>query len=186
MHGFEAHLPGPVVPVGELDCPEPSRLRLLDDAGLAQVIGGDGRTLVPLINDSTSEITPAYSYEEAAALLAEAAEEGVDVASETLRRDVLNRSVERAPKGRKGRKDQSGRAPANKAAKSKETATQARRHAAVERSANNPLPPRFPTLGHPPLGSPQPSSMAWSVSRTSTAGRTCATCAWVTQPTMAR
>ncbi len=125
-----------------------------DDFRCVYVMDRDGRTLVPLVNDSTSEITPAYSYDEAAALLQEAADEGVDVAVETLRRDVLNRSVERAPKGRSGRKEQGGRAPAKKAAKSKETTTQARRHAAVERSANNPLPPRLPALGHPPLGSP--------------------------------
>jgi putative transposase len=128
-----------------------------DDFRRVYVMDLDGRTLVPLINDSTSEITPAYSYDEAAALLQEAADEGVNVASETLRRDVLNRSVERAPKGGKGRqarKDQgAGRAPADKATKSKETTTQARRHAAVGRSASNPLPPRLPTLGHPPLGS---------------------------------
>lgn len=125
-----------------------------DDFRRVYVMDRDGRTLVPLINDSTSEITPAYSYDEAEALLQEAAEEGVDVASENLRRDILNRSVERAPKGRAGRKEQgSGGAPTNKAAKSKDTTIQARRHAAVARSANNPLPPRIPVLGHPPLGS---------------------------------
>lgn len=125
-----------------------------DDFRCVYVMDLDERTLVPLVNDSTSEITPAYSYDEAAALLAEAAAAGVDVTSEALRREVFNRSVERAPKVREGRKGQGSERPsASKAAKSKEVTTQARRHAAVERSALNPLPPRLPVLGHPPLGS---------------------------------
>lgn len=122
-----------------------------DDFRWVYVVDRDGRTLVPLVNDSTSEITPAYSYDEAAVLLKEANEEGVNVAAEALRRDVLNRSVERAPRGRKG---QSGTSASNsKAAQSKETAKQARRHEAVKRSADKPLPPAIPHLGHPPLGS---------------------------------
>lgn len=122
-----------------------------DDFRYVYVVDRDGRTLVPLINDSTSEITPAYSFDEAAALLQEASDDGVNVASEALRRDVLNRSVEKAPKGRKVPSGERTRGV--RATVSKETAKLARRHEAVKRSAENPLPPRLPSLGHPPLGS---------------------------------
>ena len=122
-----------------------------DDFRWVYVVDKDGRTPVPLVNDSTSEITPAYSYDEAAALLKDASKDGVNVASETLRRDVLNRSVESPTKGRKAKSG--GMAPNAKAAKSKETTQQARRHAAVQRSADKPLLPSLPSLGHPPLGS---------------------------------
>ncbi len=122
-----------------------------DDFRCVYVVDKDGRTPVPLVNDSTSEITPAYSYDEAAVRLKEATEDGVNVASESLRREVLNRSVERPAKGRKT--TSGGPAPSTKAAKSKETTQKARRHAAVQRSADKPLPPALPSLGHPPLGS---------------------------------
>ncbi len=122
-----------------------------DDFRWVYVVDRDGRTLVPLVNDSTSEFTPAFSYDEAAALLKEANEEGVNVASEALRRDVLERSVERVSRAQKARSGAS--APGSKAAISKETTKQARRHEAVRRSAENPLPPTVPHLGHPPLGS---------------------------------
>lgn len=121
-----------------------------DDFRWVYVVDKDGRTLVPLVNDSSSEKTPAYSYDEAAAVLQEAADEGIDITRENLRREVLSRSVERAPKGRKG---QSGAAVGKKAETSKDTTTKARRHAAVQRSAEKPLPPAPPGLGHPPLGS---------------------------------
>lgn len=122
-----------------------------DDFRWVYVVDKDGRTLVPLVNASVSERTPAYSYDEAEALLQEAADEGIDVTRENLRRDVLSRSVERAPKGRKA---QSGPA-SSKAEKSKDITTKARRQAAVQRSAEKPLPPAPPSLGHPPLGSTQ-------------------------------
>lgn len=118
-----------------------------DDFRWVYVVDKDERTLVPLVNASTSEWTPAYSYDEAEALLKEAADEEVDITRESLRRDVLARSVERAPKSRKG---QSGSAAGKRADKSKEITTKARRHAAVQRSAERPVPP---SLGHPPLGS---------------------------------
>lgn len=122
-----------------------------DDFRWVYVVDKDGRTLVPLANDSTSEKTPAYSYDEAAAVLKEAADEGIDITRENLRRDVLNRSVERAPKGRKA--EGGGTASGKKVKKSKETTTKARRHEAVKRSAEKPLLPNLPSLGHPPLGS---------------------------------
>lgn len=122
-----------------------------DDFRWVYVVDKDGRTLVSLVNSETSEMTPAYSFDEADVLLKEAAEEGEDMASENLRRDVFNRSTERPSKGRKSRAD--GSAPTGKAAKSKRTTEQARKGAAVKRSAANPLPLKLPNLGHPPLGS---------------------------------
>lgn len=121
-----------------------------DDFRWIYVVDKDGRTLVPLVNSSTSEVTPAYSYDEAAVLLAEADDEGVDITRENVRRDVLNRSTEGAAKGRRA---QSGAAAAKLAGKSKETTTKARRDNAVQRSAETPRPPLPPSLGHPPLGS---------------------------------
>jgi putative transposase len=123
-----------------------------DDFRRVYVVDKDERTLVPLINESTSEVTPAYSYGEAAAVLEEAEAEGIDVAVEALRRDVLSRSVEKAPTQGKGRKGHnSGPAKTSKVEKSKEVAKQARRNEAVKRSSNNPLPPRVSSPGHPPI-----------------------------------
>lgn len=120
-----------------------------DDYRWVYVVGKDGRTLVSLVNDKTSEMTPAYSFDEANAKLPK--KDPKDTASENLRQDVLNRSTEVPSKGRKSRAD--GPTPTGKAAKSKLTTERARQDAAVKRSAANPLPPRLPSLGHPPLGS---------------------------------
>lgn len=122
-----------------------------DDFRWVYVVDKDGRTPIPLVNDSISEETPAYSYDEATVRLKETSTKPPNESSETLRRDVLNRSVERPTKGRKVKGG--GPASNSKSAKSKETAELARLHAAVKRAADKPLPPNPPNLGHPPLGS---------------------------------
>jgi putative transposase len=120
-----------------------------DDYRWVYVVDKDGRTLVSLVNEETSEITPAYSFDEADAKWPKKGPK--DAASENLRQDVLNRSTEGPSKGRNSRAD--GPAPTGKAAKSRLTTERARHDAAVKRSAANPLPPRRPNLGAPPLDS---------------------------------
>jgi putative transposase len=119
-----------------------------DDFRWVYVVDRDGTTLVPLVNDSTSEITPAYSFDEARAVLEEADDEGVNVAQKEFRRDVLNRSA-----GRPGRADKKakGAKATSKAAQSRQTVELARRHGAVKRSADKPVPPPAPSLGNPPI-----------------------------------
>lgn len=115
-----------------------------DDFRWLYVVDRDGRTLVPLVNSSTSEMTPAYSFDEAALLLKEAAVYDVNLAVEAECRDVLNRLFESSSKGRKGQAG--GRTAGKTPAKSKEIANSARRHEAVERNANKPLRPRILAL----------------------------------------
>jgi putative transposase len=115
-----------------------------DDFRRVYVVDRDGTTLVPLLNASASEITPGFSFDEARELLKEAEDHGDQVARENVRRDVLNRSVEKPSKTRSSKNA--------KAARSRQTTTQARRSGAVLRSADNPLPPMSPALGSPALG----------------------------------
>jgi putative transposase len=123
-----------------------------DDFRVVYVVDRDGRTLIPLINMSTDEFTPAFSFDQAEAMLKAASDEDVDVKSAALRRDVLNRSMEVGTRG-KGRRPASGQgAIVAKPAMSKQTTQRARQSEAVQRSANHPLPPLGLGVGQPALG----------------------------------
>ena len=122
----------------------------VDDFRVVYVVEQDSRDLVILTNASTSESTPAYSYVEADAIFKEAAFGNEAPASEALRRDILNRSAGTVtPVTQPGKRTKASKVPLGT---SRDTSQRARRHQAVVRAQENPLPAVRPTLGHPPLG----------------------------------
>lgn len=121
-----------------------------DDFRVVHVVDRDDMTLIPLFNSSIDDRAPAYSFVQADMKLEEAADEGEDVALETVRRDVFSRSTETRRNARKS--SNVGKASGAKATASRETAKVAQHDEAVKRAGLNPLPPRIPTLGNPALG----------------------------------
>lgn len=95
----------------------------------------DGEEMIPLTNIDTDETTPAYTFQEAKAMLVEA---GVSIEeteqSKQFRRDLFARSSQKSAK--------EGRAVAQSAAEeSKQVAREARASQAVQRARDNPMPP---------------------------------------------
>jgi putative transposase len=105
----------------------------------------DGEELIPLTNIDTDETTPAYTYQEAKAMLKEAALQGDEREEvENFRRDLFARSALKSAKQVKA--DSMGAAE-----ESKSVAQQSRRNEAVQRARDNPTP--TPAPQRPPNGS---------------------------------
>lgn len=124
-----------------------------DDFRMVYVVDRDGRSLVPLRNAEAPPGTPAHSFDEATNLLKEASPNGVPSTSSAFRRDVFLRSAGIGAPPEKSSRTSKKAAKGQSA--SQETTKRARRHDAVQRAAEKPLPVAQPTLGQPAMGSAQ-------------------------------
>lgn len=124
-----------------------------DDFRMVYVVDRDGRSLVPLVNADAPPGTPAYSFAEAAEILKEASSGEVSSTSSAFRRDIFLRSAGMHAPSEKGSK--SPRKSAKGQTASQKTTQRARRHDAVQRAAEKPVPAAQPTLGQPAMGSAQ-------------------------------
>lgn len=127
---------------------------LVDPEDFRRVYVPDGvnKALVVLVNADVDETTPAYSFEQAKALIKEVPDrKAQSLQAENFKRDVFSRSTQTSAKA--------ARAQKKSVVTSRETTQRARQSSALTRARDNPLAPSAPSA--PTFsGAPQPQAAA--------------------------